>query len=151
MVWLEIKNLYSYCDNNPIIREDKSGKLWFVIGAAINVGLKMIANKIEKKSLTDGLILAGISGAASGALGCTSIKLLGQVIGNGLISGGINLVHQGIKKGFSNISRKEVILETISGCIGGLIGGPGSGTRNIEGHFKNISKFISNNKNVKSI
>ena len=33
------KNLYAYCDNNPVIRKDTDGNLWqaIVIGAAVNV------------------------------------------------------------------------------------------------------------------
>lgn len=32
------KNIYTYCDNNPIMRENKEGQLWnWVIGAAVGV------------------------------------------------------------------------------------------------------------------
>lgn len=29
------KNLFSYCDNNPVVRVDDGGQFWMLIGAAV--------------------------------------------------------------------------------------------------------------------
>ena len=81
-------NLYAYCDNNPIIREDANGDFWhIVIGAAIGAivrgAVKVVSNAIENKPLTDGLVTAVVSGAASGALASTGVGVVGMAVGNG--------------------------------------------------------------------
>ena len=39
------KNLYAYCDNNPVIRVDYGGAVWhLVIGAAVGVATQFIAD-----------------------------------------------------------------------------------------------------------
>jgi len=67
------KNLYAYCDNNPITREDKGGQFWNVIagaavGALIGVASQAICNLIDGKSIGEGLGKAAITGAIGGAL-----------------------------------------------------------------------------------
>ena len=49
------KNLYAYCDNNPVIRKDKDGKLW-IATVAIGVGTQYIGDVIRN-------ILEGKKGA----------------------------------------------------------------------------------------
>ena len=47
------KNLYVYCDNNPITRADNGGEFWHILvgaaaGAFINGVVKFVTNAIEK-------------------------------------------------------------------------------------------------------
>ena len=67
------KNLFAYCDNNPVVRADHGGDFWHIVvgaaaGALIGGIVKVASNAIKGKSLTDGLATAMLAGAASGAL-----------------------------------------------------------------------------------
>ncbi|MEI3238642.1 MAG: RHS repeat-associated core domain-containing protein [Lachnospiraceae bacterium] len=90
------KNLFAYCDNNPVMRKDGGGEFWnvlagAVIGAITNVATTVISNAASGDKTNFGQILvAAASGAASGALASTGVGVLsgyaGQVIGNAVIS-----------------------------------------------------------------
>ena len=48
------KNLYAYCDNNPVIREDKDGQFWnIIVGAIIGGGLELAGQLLSGKSLSE--------------------------------------------------------------------------------------------------
>ena len=74
-------NLYMYCGNNPVMNVDQSGR--FIVS-----------------------ITALIIGAIAGAV----------------ISAGVNVVSQGIQKGWNNINIGEVLFSAAIGAIGGAIG-----------------------------
>lgn len=87
------KNLYVYCDNNPYIREDSTGKIWNLvlhgaIGAAVNVMYCGFVAKVtgQSYSIRD-IKMAAFSGAASGAISAVNpnFERIGSIIG-GLIS-----------------------------------------------------------------
>ena len=66
-------NLFAYCGNNPVSREDISGHLWNVIGGAavgalIGVVSQVVCNLIDGNAIGDGLGKAAITGAIGGAL-----------------------------------------------------------------------------------
>ena len=49
------KNLYSYCDNNPVMRKDDGGEFWHilvgaVVGAIVSGVAKAVENVIEKRT-----------------------------------------------------------------------------------------------------
>lgn len=80
------KNLYAYCDNNPIIREDKEGEFWnFVVGAvagaAIGATTQILSNVASGNNWTDGVGTAEATGAASGLLAASGVGLAGAVSG----------------------------------------------------------------------
>lgn len=110
------KNLYAYCDNNPITRADDGGEFWFnvVIGAAIGFVGGLIDQAISGNWSVEGWIQTGIStiecavstvagpvtGAViSGVLGgvCSAIEGNdnGQILLDAAISAGISLVGSG--------------------------------------------------------
>lgn len=67
------KNLYAYCDNNPIIRVDSSGEFWFTIagaavGAVLGATSKMTSNLITGNEVFDGVIGAAVGGAVYGGI-----------------------------------------------------------------------------------
>lgn len=72
------KNLYAYCDNNPVVRIDADGEFWNLIGAAV------------------GAVVGGVIGAASSIVGqAISGKEInwgdvGVSAASGAISGAIN-------------------------------------------------------------
>ena len=75
------KNLYSYCDNNPVMRKDDGGEFWHivvgsVVGAVANFASSVITNHIkgEKVDLGAAFISAGI-GAIEGGLSAAGAPL----------------------------------------------------------------------------
>ena len=102
-------NMFAYCGNNPVSREDDGGDFWHIVaGAAIGavvsftasvVGYIVLGNEIDWAG-------AGISaafGAASGALAATGFCVVTQVAGGALLAGTENVISQGRSKGFDNI------------------------------------------------
>ncbi len=79
-------NMFAYCGNNPIVREDTFGNLWFtglaaLAGAAINVTTTFIAAKATGQEYTwKDAAVAGVAGAAN------AIPVWGPLV-NGLVTG----------------------------------------------------------------
>ena len=68
------KNLYAYCDNNPVTREDGDGEFWNIIaGAVIGGGLEFAGQLISGKSLSEinwaKVGISAVSGGLSAAVG----------------------------------------------------------------------------------
>lgn len=92
------KNLYTYCDNNPIIRLDINGQVWtvallivstfakkaviskivdVVLGAAINIASTYIAAKVTGQEYTGrDAFWAGVSGGIAGGGGTTAAAIV---------------------------------------------------------------------------
>ncbi len=136
------KNLFAYCDNNPVVRRDVDGDIWHIavgaaVGGLISGFVTIASNAISGENLTDGLLLNVLAGATSGALSSTGIGIVGAIIGNAAISGIQETASQLIEnKGFSNLNVKNIAKETVIGGIAGAIGGKGSGTK----HMTNLGK-----------
>ena len=93
------KNLYAYCDNNPVMRIDKSGEFWnitagAVIGAGISVAFQMFDNYIAGKSLMDGVFLAAVGGVITGGLAATGAPRVVQTIVSGIVGAGCDFAAQ---------------------------------------------------------
>ena len=136
------KNLFAYCDNNPVMRADHGGDFWHIVvgaavGALIGGVVKAVSNAIEGKSLTDGLSTAMLAGAASGALASTGVGIVGMVAGNAAISMAENAANQVIEnKGFNNFDVGDMLIDGAIGGVSGALGGAGKGTK----HLTNLGK-----------
>ena len=91
------KNLYAYCDNNPIMRTDEDGEFWnvaagAVIGAGISVAFQMFDNYIAGNSFMDGVLLAAVGGGITGGLATTGAPRVAQAIVSGIVGAGWNAV-----------------------------------------------------------
>ena len=67
------KNLYAYCDNNPVMRTDESGEFWnyvigTVVGGIIGGYLGYLTAKETGSDITSAIITGAILGATSGAI-----------------------------------------------------------------------------------
>lgn len=123
---LHNRNLYAYCNENPVMREDGKGYLWgvalaagaigAVVGAAVSVGTQMI---FEGKSLEEVDLLEVGTSAISGAVATTAIGKTGQIVINAAL-GGIGSIIRGEDLGF-------VAFNTVVGVVSGVIGGDGAG------------------------
>ena len=135
-------NMFAYCNNNPVIRADSGGEFWHIVAGAVVGGLisgaiKVVANAIEGNDLTDGLGIAMLSGAASGALAATGVGVVGMIAGNAAISMAENAVNQIIdNKGFSNFDVGDMMVDCVIGGISGALGGAGKGSK----HLTNLGK-----------
>ena len=89
------KNLYAYCDDNPIIKGDSEGEnpvITGIIGATVNIiagGVAAVATG-QKYSLWD-IGIAGVSGFIAGSFGCSAKAIV--KIGGVILSGAINAAY----------------------------------------------------------
>ena len=131
------KNLYAYCDNNPVVRADGSGEFWHIIvgaavGAAISTVVTVAMNVATGEKWSDGLFTAALSGAASGALGMTGVGLAGLVGGNAAISMATSTIDQVSENGgFENFDVLGVLIDGAIGAVSGLVGGKGVGHKSL--------------------
>ena len=153
---LDDKNLYAYCDNSPVDRED-DGEFWHILagavaGALVSGAVTAITNIATGKKWSDGVGVAMASGALSGALASTGLGAVAQSVGNALISGAESFVSQGIEKGFNNIDYGEVVKDSVIGGITGASGGLSKGTsKHLTTQGKSLSKHIGKGATNKSI
>ena len=129
--------MFAYCGNNPISREDDEGDFWniiagAVISSAISVATQIVTNVVTGSKWSSGIGLAAISGAVSGGLAASGVPLVGQVVGNAIISGvseGINQ-YKAYKNDPSSFSLGNAALSigtaTVLGGVAGAIGGKGA-------------------------
>ena len=139
------KNLFAYCDNNPIMRMDDSGDFWMFIGAAIGAAVGGAVSAISQYAATGKIDwkVVGVnaaSGAISGALASTGIGLVASIGANAVL-GGITYAAEQIVKG-EKITIGGVIAGTISGGIGGAIGGKGANAKALSATWKSTKKVI---------
>lgn len=156
------KNLYAYCDNNPIMRKDTGGEFWTIaagalIGAVISAGIEFGMELAFDGKIDAGSIgLAALSGAAGGALAATGFGYGGQIIGNAVISGVSEVISQ-IRSGNRNIKSIAANAGAMAavGAASVYIGGKGIRAQgepyrksidNLKRVRGNVSKALSNPK-----
>lgn len=136
-------NMFAYCGNNPVSRQDDGGEFWnIVIGAGVGAvvsGLISFASQaIENNGIANvdwarvGVAAAG--GAISGGFAATGIKVNGQVVANGIIGAASSGIDTYLKSnGTASFSEyaKNIAIGTGIGLVGGRIGGNGTGTRHL--------------------
>ncbi|MHB1452945.1 MAG: RHS repeat-associated core domain-containing protein [Saccharofermentanales bacterium] len=101
------KNLFAYCDNNPITRMDDDGEFWHIIGGALIGGLVGAAVSIVSQAVSGnginwrsvgasavaGVVIGGLAAATGGAsLTLTQTMVSGALLG-GIGYGTYNLVN----------------------------------------------------------
>ena len=79
------KNLYLYCDNNPVSRRDSEGEFWYVlltgaVSATIGMSMTFWENVVSGSDVTDGLTEAGITGFVSGIIAGSGMGLNAQMV-----------------------------------------------------------------------
>ena len=81
------KNLYAYCDNNPVSYVDHTGEFpWHIlIGAAVGGIIGAVSSALSGGDVVD-VIIGSVSGMASGALTASGVGVAGQVLGSASIS-----------------------------------------------------------------
>ena len=94
------KNLYAYCDNNPVMREDKGGQFWNIIaGAVIGGGLELAGQLLSGKSLSEvNWAKVGVS-----AVSCGLTAAVGPVAGC-LISGATDVAMDALDGNINSVA-----------------------------------------------
>ena len=145
------KNLFSYCDNNPVMRVDNGGEFWhFLIGAVVGGIIGGISEGLTGGDFTD--VMIGIAtGAGSGLLAASGVGLAGAIAGNAAISMAGNATSQVIhNKGFDKFDFGDMLIDGAIGGISGAIGGKGMGKSvNIDTLNNNLTrKIFSHSKEI---
>ncbi len=97
---LNDKNLYAYCDNNPVMRVDTGGQIWITLG------------------------IMAVGGFVSGAVAASPLGLTGQ-IGVGAAVGAVSYVAD-CKVNGSALKVDELAVSAAAGAVSGGIGGSGA-------------------------
>ena len=123
------KNLFAYCDNNPVNRKDGGGQFWnVVVGALIGAAINTVTTILSARSAgapIDGkdILISALSGAASGAFAATGIGCIGQALANGTIGYIASAANDEIHG--REVNRKKAYIAFGAGFVSGLIGGKG--------------------------
>ena len=138
------KNLFAYCDNNPITRIDANGGWWHVaIGAAVGViaqyATDVTINLRQGKSFIDALsprssLVDYGAAAISGALAATGIGMGASISANAAISGIAYLSNGSIYD--SEITLSGFVEATVAGAAAGVVGGKGANGAKLRGITK---------------
>ena len=152
-------NLFAYCGNNPVLRQDSGGQWWHLaVGAAVGIvtqyACDVITNLAEGKSFTESLkpssTLADYGSAAlSGALAASGAGLGLSISANAALGGITYLANCGINNEDANI--KDFGLATGIGAISGITGGSGangSKMRGIVNTSRNVLKSATSAKKI---
>lgn len=125
---LSDKNLYNYCDNNPVMRKDSDGEFWHIaagaaVGAVISGSIEVACQIIESGKVTDwgNVAKSAAGGALTGALAASGVGVAGQMAGNARS----NALVEGWKNGAQ--SGKDIVYAGVVGAIAGKAGGAGVG------------------------
>ena len=117
------KNLFSYCDNNPISRADDGGQFWhFIAGAVVGGFFGAISGKAGGGSVSD-ILISTVAGAANGLLAASGAGMITSMALSGAISGASSILSQAFA---GDISLPEVIVDTVVGVVSGSITGAGA-------------------------
>jgi len=142
------KNLFAYCDNNPVARVDYGGEFWqLIVGAAAIGGLisgtySAVTQYIETGEINWYVVgVNAASGAISGALSATNIGLSAAVGVNAALNVVTYTSEQLIRK--EEITFEGIVTSAASGAVSGLIGGRGANAKSLETTWKAASKGIT--------
>ena len=140
-------NLYVYGVNNTICYIDSNGE-WVhiaigavagaVVSTVVSVGTQYATNK--SVSIASTMIAAG-GGAISGALAASGVGIVGQILGNGIISGATNVASQITDNSSTGIDPYAVAANIGLGMLAGKIGGAGANANN---YLQSLSKQLTN-------
>jgi RHS repeat-associated protein len=148
------RNLFAYCDNNPISRLDSEGDFWniiigAVVGAFVGAVVSIVAQVATGSRVDVGKVLVSAgAGAISGGFAASGIGLTGQVIANTIIGVSSEIADTYIDKGKPTIYDigKAVFIGGVTGAITGRIGNRGVGTRHLTSSRKALITAVKRGK-----
>ena len=121
-------NMFAYCENDPVNKSDPSGEAFSLItiavgatvGALVNAAGTAVANVAAGKAWNDGIGLALLSGAVSGAVSTVSMNPAARLAISAVASAAESVYDQVKNDGSVNLGRltADVAVGTISGYSG---------------------------------
>ena len=127
-------NMFAYCGNNPVSREDTGGEFWHIIagaaiGAVVSFASSVVGDLIAGEEVDwAGAGISAAFGAVSGALAATSCGVITQVAGGAILAGAENVIEQGREKGYDKIDYGVVAVNAIIGGISSCSNGVSKAT-----------------------
>lgn len=152
------KNLYAYCDNNPVIRTDSSGEVWHLaVGAVVGVATQFIADVGIGLATGNsfGEIVSSlspvdyVSAAIGGVIAASGIGLAGAVTANAALGGATYLANCSYKGEKANMA--DLAVATTVGGLSGYIGGKGVNGKNLRGVYNRSNQVLKTAQSTKKI
>ena len=153
------KNLFSYCDNDPIQRADTGGEFWhIVVGAVVGVAAQYVSDVItsccEGKSFAEALKPTSSwvdygAAALSGALAATGVGIGASVALNAAISGTAYLANCSLNG--VEATPLDFALTTGIGALSGLVGGSGANGAKLRGVVKTSKAVLATAVSAKKV
>ncbi len=122
------KNLFLYCDNNPVVRADKSGNVWnvvigAVVGGVVSGAISAVTSYMQTGSVDLGSVLINTAvGAVSGLIAATGLGVFAQAGLTAAVSGAGNFAEQVYTKGIKGVNGKDVVCSALVGGGTSLLG-----------------------------
>ena len=118
------KNLFAYCENNPIMFIDEDGEFpqvvfGAIIGAVAGAATTIVTNALRGEPIGDGFFESVLTGAISGGLASTGIGIGIAAAINGAVSFGVSAGSQYINDGSVDVG--YAIYDGAAGAISTLI------------------------------
>ncbi len=140
------KNLYIYCNNNPIYQVDSSGYFGLLAGMAFGAivgGVVSAVSQYANEGDVDWRIVLvdAASGAIGGAIAATPIGLGASVAANAALGTATYIAEQSVKG--EEITVSGLIASAAGGAASGLIGGSGADAKSLEKAWKSTVKGIA--------
>ena len=151
---LSNKNLYVYCDNNPVVRADDSGEFWhIVIGAAVGAAIGAVSS-IAAQAISGQDINwteVGISAASGAVSGAINAALPGMgIVATGLVQGAVGAATYAATEKIAYGRDPSMSGVITAGAVSGVLAGGAkaigqySSSRYLESIVKNPQKFRDN-------
>ena len=121
-------NMFAYCGNNPVSREDDGGEFWnFVVGAAVGGLVGGVVSAVTAYAQTGKIDWGAVAinaavGAAGGLIAASGLGTVCQAGLTAVISGGGNFAEQVYSKGIKNVNKADVVCSTLIGGGTSLLG-----------------------------
>ena len=107
-------NMFAYCGNNPVVRNDSGGEWWnIVIGAVAGAVVNAVSTALQGGTATE-IALSAVCGAVSGAFAATGF---GGVAGQAAVGA----ITSAIDSGYQNFNDYKSGEKTLAQAIGGTI------------------------------
>ena len=131
------KNLFAYCDNNPISRKDDGGEFWhLVVGAAIGGIIGAVSAAASGGDAID-MAIGFLAGAGGGALAASGAGVFVQAVGGAAIAMTSNAAQQAnkmyISKKQESFDVGDMLIDGAVGLVCGAWGGNGASYGNSGG------------------